>query len=657
MSVAENITSVRRLAAIMAADVAGYSRLMGADEEGTLARLKAHRRELIDPKIREHRGRIVKTTGDGVLVEFASVVDAVRCAVEVQRGMLDREAAIEEDRRIRFRIGINLGDIIADGDDIFGDGVNVAARLEALADPGGICVSRTVRNQIRDKLPYAFEDMGEQTVKNIARPVRADRLTTAEIAATPLVPVQTRHLAVTRIRHRWIALVSAGLILAIGAGAAAWWLWPRLSANAPSYAPSANAPKPAPRLSIVVLPFANLSNDPEQEYFVDAVTDNLTTDLTRITGSFVIARNTAFSYKGKAVDVKQIGRDLAVRYVLEGSVHRRGEQVQINVQLIDAENGAHLWADRFDTDRTNLAKVQDEIVTRLARALRQELYEAAARRMELEKPVNPDASDFVMRGWAWYRRANTAENLLSAQRAFERALEIDPESVDARAGLAWAITEFVANARRHIVDGIEISREQDLTRAERLLREAIERDRNNIRTLLGLGRLRRLQNHLTEAKIYLEQVIALDHSETTGMLQLGIVLTFLGKPDEALLYFTNVLKLDPRYQGIFFYYFWLGDCYLLLNQPEQAIDAFRRGRAASPGAHGPAIGLAAALGLQGDADEAKRVLAEAIKIKPELNTMKQYRAQVANWDATPEFVALRQKTWDVGLRRAGLPEE
>ena len=648
MSLAENIAVVRRLAAILAADVTGYSRLMGADEERTLARLKSHRRELIDPKIREHRGRIVKTTGDGILVEFASVVDAVRCAAEIQRAMLDREAEIEEDRRIRFRMGINLGDIIADGDDIFGDGVNIAARLEALSAPGGICVSRTVRNQVRDKLPYAFEDLGEQSVKNIARPVRVDALGAAEIAAMPLVPVQARHAAQTRPRRRWIALISAGLILLVGAGAGAWWVWPRYSAD---------APKSAPRLSIVVLPFANLSNDPEQEYFVDAITDNLTTDLTRITGSFVIARNTAFSYKGRAVDVKQIGGDLGVRYVLEGSVRRLGEQVQINVQLIDAETGAHVWADRFDTERTNLAKAQDEIVVRLARALRQELFEVAAHRMESEKPVNPDASDFVMRGWAWYRRTNNAENLLSAQRAFERALEIDPDSVDARAGLAWTITEFVANARPHIVDGVKISHEEDLARAERLLREASERHRNDIRTLLGLGRLRRLQNRLTEAKIYLEQVITLDHSETTGMLQLGIVLIYLAEPNEALPYLQNVLRLDPKYQNVFFYYFWLGDCYLLLNQPEQAIDSFRKGRAASAGAHGPAIGLAAALGLHGYVDEAKRVLADAIKLRPELNSLKQFALLLTNWNATPEFVVLRQKTWDVGLRAAGLPEE
>jgi adenylate cyclase len=289
--------AVRRLAAILAADVAGYSRLMGADEEGTHERLKAHRRELIDPKISEHHGRIVKTTGDGMLVEFPSVVDAVRCAAEVQRAMIDREAGMPEDRRIRFRIGINLGDIIVEGDDIFGDGVNVAARLEALSDPGGLCISRMVRDQIRDKLAYPFEDLGEQSVKNIARPVRVYALRPEAVAALPAPSV--------------------------------------------SPAPPISQPAVVPRLSIVVLPFANLSNDPEQQYFADGITEDLTTDLSRIAYMFVISRNTAFTYREKRVDTKQIGRDLGVRYVLEGSVRRSGNQIRVNAQLIDAETDAH----------------------------------------------------------------------------------------------------------------------------------------------------------------------------------------------------------------------------------------------------------------------------------------------------------------------------
>ncbi len=298
------MASTRRLAAILAADVAGYSRLMGADEEGTHERLKAHLRQLVDPKIREHRGHIVKNTGDGMLVEFASVVDAVRCAAEMQRGMIDREPEVPDERRIRFRIGINLGDVIADGDDIFGDRVNVAARLETLAETGGICVSRVVRDQIRDKLPYPFEDRGEQNVKNIARPVRVYALRPEAIAELPV-------------------------------------------SNVPLATPISQ-PVVAPRMSIVVLPFTNLSDDREQQYFANGITDDLTTDLSRLADMFVISRNTAFTYRNKPVDTRQIGRELGVRYVLEGSVRRSGNRVRVNAQLIDAETDAHLWAERFE---------------------------------------------------------------------------------------------------------------------------------------------------------------------------------------------------------------------------------------------------------------------------------------------------------------------
>jgi adenylate cyclase len=317
--------SVRRLTAILAADVAGYSRLMGADEEGTHERLKAHLRELVDPKISEHRGRVVKYTGDGLLAEFASVLDAARCAVEVQRRMIDREPEVAEERRIRFRIGVNLGDVIAEEHDIFGDGVNVAARLEALAEPGGICISRTVREQIRDKFPYSFEDLGEQSVKNIARPVRVYALRREAIADLP--------------------------------------------ASSAPLATSVSQSAGAPRLSIVVLPFANMSGDPEQRYFADGITEDLTTDLSRIADMLVISRNSAFTYKDKPANAKQIGRELCVRYVLEGSVRRSGDRVRVNAQLIDAETDEHVWAERFDGDTGDLFAVQDEITSRIAVAL------------------------------------------------------------------------------------------------------------------------------------------------------------------------------------------------------------------------------------------------------------------------------------------------
>jgi class 3 adenylate cyclase/TolB-like protein len=342
-------TATRRLAAILAADVVGYSRLMGADEEGTHERVQAHLRELVDPKIREHHGRIVKTTGDGVLAEFASVVDAVRCAGEIQRAMADRDLDLAEERRLRFRIGVNLGDVIADNGDIYGNGVNIAVRLEGLAAPGSICVSGTVRDHIGDRLPYAFEDMGEQSVKNIARPVRVYALRPGGLAnlPAPQLPAQPS-------RHQR-AIIGAIAATALGIVCLAWWFWP--AATSPSgagkphdQAAAASTPMPtapaagsiseplvAPRLSIVVLPFANLSNDPDQQYFADGITEDLTTNLSRIAHSFVISRNTAFTYRNKPVDTKQVGRELRVRYVLEGSVQRSSNRVRVTAQLIDAE--------------------------------------------------------------------------------------------------------------------------------------------------------------------------------------------------------------------------------------------------------------------------------------------------------------------------------
>jgi adenylate cyclase len=412
------MSQTRRLAAILAADVAGYSRLMGADEEGTHERLRAHLRELVDPKIKDHRGRTVKNTGDGLLAEFASVVDAVRCAVEVQRAMIDREAGVPEDRRIRFRIGINLGDIIVDGDDIFGDGVNVAARLEALAEPGGICVSGTVRDHVGDRLPYAFEDLGEQSVKNIARPVRVYALRPEAIAGLP------------------VAVISPAV--------------------------SISQPIVAPRLSIVVLPFANLSNDPEQQYFADAITEDLTTDLSRLVGMLVISRNTAFTYQGKRVDTKQVGRELGVRYVLEGSVRRSGNQVRVTTQLIDAETDAHLWAERFDGDISDLFALQDEITSRIATTLNYELLRAEASRTA----QHPDALDYILRGRAAQAKPASRDKYTEAISLFERALALDTASLDARSYLSWQLAA-------RVMDYMTDTAAADISRAEGLVDQAL----------------------------------------------------------------------------------------------------------------------------------------------------------------------------------------
>ena len=412
------MTQIRRLAAILAADVVGYSRLMGMDEEGTHERLQAHLRALVNPKIAEHRGRIVKNTGDGFLAEFASVVDAVRCAVEIQRGMADREPEVPDERRIRFRVGINVGDVIVEEHDIFGDGVNIAARLEALAEPGGVCISGTVRDHIGDRLPYTFEDLGERAIKNIARPVRV---------------------------YEWRLESTTGV--------------PTTRASSPT--PS-SPPTVAPRLSIVVLPFANLSDDREQQYFADGITEDLTTDLSRIADMVVISRNTAFTYQGKRVDTKQIGRELCVRYVLEGSVRRLGNQVRVNAQLIDAEADAHLWAERFDGDTSDLLVLQDEITSRIAVALNLELPHAAA-----AQPIeHPDALDCILRGRAAAWKPPSRERYVEAIGHFERALALDPCSVEAQSWLAVALTA-------RVIDNMADTAAADLARVEGLVGQAL----------------------------------------------------------------------------------------------------------------------------------------------------------------------------------------
>jgi adenylate cyclase len=595
----------RRLAAIFAVDVAGYSRLMGADEEGTHERLKTHLRQLVDPKIKEHRGRIVKNTGDGLLAEFSSAVNAVRCAAEIQRRMIDRNADIPEDKRISFRIGVNLGDVIVEPEDIFGDGVNIAARLEALAEPGGICISRVVRDQIRDKLPYPFHDMGEQSVKNIARPIRVYAMNAVAVASLP-------------------------------------------PATTPAQASKPVNSSDAPRLSIVVLPFASLSNDPEQDYFADGITDDLTTDLSRISGSFVIARNTAFTYKGRPVDVKQIGRELGVRYALEGSVRRAGEEVRVNVQLIDTETGAHVWADRFDTSRADLAKAQDAITGRLARTLHLELVGEVGRRIEREGMPNPDARDLVMRGWAWLYRPASALTRREAQHAFEGALEIDPDSVDAMIGLAMVLLS-------NVMDGWSESPEQDQERAERLLLEALERNASSSIAHYAMGTLRRVQMRFAEARIELETSIALDRNNARAYYRLGQTLIFMGQPGAAIPYIEKAMRLNPHDPNPAGFYWGLGTCHLFLGDVDQGVDLFRRGRAANPRLFFNHLFLAGALGCRGDLDEAKTALDEAIKIVPEIGSMTGWRRYVVA-TKNPEYWTLLEKTVNVGLRRAGFSD-
>ena len=588
----------RRLAAVLAADVAGYSRLIGGDELGTLGRLRAIRIELIDPSIAAHNGRVVKTTGDGLLAEFASTVDALNCAGKIQAQMAERNAVLTPESRIDFRIGIHQGDIVVEDGDIFGDGVNIAARLEGLAEPGGMCVSGRVQRDAVGKLDLAFRDLGQQQLKNIARPVRA---------------------------------------YAIDAGA--------LVRSSPTDKPV----DPAPRLSVVVLPFANLSADPEQEYFADAITDDLTTDLSRIADSFVIARSTAFTYKGKSVDARQVARELGVRYVLEGSVRRTGDQVRVNVQLIDAGTGSHMWADRFQTDRANLAEAQDEITSRLARTLNLELAEAVGRRVEQEQATNPDAQDHVMRGWAWWFRRMSPANRQEAQQAFARALEIDPRSVDARIGLA---TILVSN----IADGWSARPEEDLSQSEKLLLEAVERNPNHSMAHYAMAMVHRSQGRLIESKIEFETAITLDRNNARAYFNLGQTLIFLGQPQAAIPHIEKAIRLNPYDPNVASFYWCLGMCHLLLGDADQAIELLLKARTSNPSLFYVYLWLAGAFGFKGDVREAKNALAQALTLKPEINSFARLR-EYQPWITNPPFWALREKSVNIGLRRAGFPEQ
>jgi TolB-like protein/class 3 adenylate cyclase/Flp pilus assembly protein TadD len=594
------MASTRRLAAILAADVAGYSRLMGEDEEGTHERLKAHFRELIDPKIEEHRGRIVKNTGDGLLAEFASVVDAVRCAVEVQRATADREPDVPEDRRIKFRIGVNLGDVIVEEHDIFGDGVNVAARLEALAEAGGICISRTVRDQIRDKLPYTFEDLGEQAVKNIARPVRVYKWRLESITGVPTT---------------------------------------RASSATSSLPPAA-----APRLSIVVLPFANLSDDPEQQYFADGITEDVTSDLSRIEGMVVISRNTAFTYQGKRVDTKQIGRELAVRYVLEGSARRSGDEVRVNAQLINAESDTHVWAERFNGDTGDLFALQDEITSRIAIVLNVELIAAEAAR-----PTDrPDAFDYILRGRAVLLKPRTRDTRSEAINLFERALALDPRSVEAQSQLAMAL------AGRVLVN-ITDTAKLDLLRAEGLAAQALLASPRSPLPHYAKGSVLRAQRRYAEAIPEYETVLALDRNYVSALYRLGQCKLFTGSIEETIPLTERAILLSPRDPVLGDWYEQIGEAHLLQSRTEDAILWLEKARNYIPARSSIHRDLAVAYALKGEIERAAAELAEARRLSFDDRYSSIARLFRHSWMS--KIRVLIDATYIAGLRKAGMPEE
>jgi TolB-like protein/class 3 adenylate cyclase len=643
------MASTRRLTAILAADVAGYSRLMGVDEEGTHQRLRAHLRELVNPKITEHRGRVVKNTGDGFLAEFPSVVEAVRCAAELQRGMANRNAETPEDKRITFRVGINLGDVIAEPDDIYGDGVNVAARLEALAEPGGVCISRVVRDQIRDKLPYPFEDRGEQSVKNIARSVRVFALRPETIAELPVGGVP---IAVPPRRRHIVALAAAAGIAMLVIAATAWWLWPVTRSSSPpaavvvATASSIAQPFVAPRLSIVVLPFANLSNDPEQQYFADGITEDLTTDLSRIAHMFVISRNTAFTYRNKPVDAKQIGRELGVRYVLEGSVRRSGNKVRVNAQLIDAETDAHLWAERFDRDIADLLTVQNEITNRIATALNVQLVVA-----EAERPTeHPDALDYILRGRAIGSKGITPELYSEAITMYEHALAVEPRSVEARIHLGQSLAS-------RVLSGMSNSRGSDVTRAKALIEEALAMSPRSPFVHFARGQLLRAEGRCNEAISEFEMVIASNPNSAAAFFGLGVCKLATGFLDESIGLEEQAIRLSPRDPVVFNRYLVIGQAQLLQSHIDEGIGWLEKARAANPVSQFPHAWLASAYALKGKTDRARAELAEARKLSGDDRYSSIARLRASGGRPVPEVGELFQATYFAGLRKAGMPEE
>jgi TolB-like protein/class 3 adenylate cyclase len=475
----------RRLAAVLAADIAGYSRLMGADEEGTHAAWTALRRDVSDPNIAEHRGRIVKTTGDGLLVEFASIVDAVRCAVELQRAIAVRNDGTTEERRIQFRIGINLGDVIIDHDDLYGDGVNVAARLEALAEPGGICVSRVVRDQVRDKVEFGFEDLGEQQVKNIARPVHVYRIPLAETAR-------------------------------------------------------AKAPLPLPdKPSLAVLPFQNMTGGAEQDYFVDGIVEEITTAISRLPWLFVIARNSSFTYKGRAIDVKQVARELGARYVLEGSVRKAGNRVRITGQLIDPTTGAHIWADRFDGALDDIFELQDQVASSVVGVI-----EPRLRRSEIERAVRKpteslDAFDLYLQALAQFDKFS-AEGSSEAVRLLKRAVAIDPSYASATAMIGWCRMSQLS------LDWVPIS-EAEIKEAVQLARRAIEIGQEDPDALWMAGwAIAYFAGEAVAGMSLIDRALALNPNSAHAWLASEWVHCYLGQSDLATVAIQRAMRLSPR---------------------------------------------------------------------------------------------------------------
>ena len=579
----------RKLAAIVAADVAGYSRLVGADEEGTLRALRAHRAEFIDPLLLEHGGRIANTAGDSLLLEFASVVDAVRCTLAMQRGMAERNNEIDHDKQIRFRAGINVGDVVVEGNDLLGDGVNIAARVEALAEPGGMAISDDAFRQVRDRLDIAWSDGGEHEVKNITRPVKIWRWS----------PGGQQKDAVVEIGEQPLSLPD----------------------------------KP----SIAVLPFDNMSNDPEQEYFADGITEDIITSMSKVSSLFVIARNSTFTLKGKPVKVQDVGRDLGVRYVLEGSVRKAGNRVRVTAQLVDALNGQHLWAERYDRDLDDIFALQDELSLKIVTSAAVRLSDQDNRRLTQRRTDNIDAYDHLLRGRDQLTRHTPGANALALDH-FERAAVLDPE-------YAAAYVHLAESHLQQMQLGWSSNPTKQLTQSLEYANHAIAIDDEYGPAHGVLGQIYLWQKNYDGAILEGERRMALNPGDAEGMATLAMTLVFSGEPERALEAMARAMRLDPQYP--FWHLHVVGLCNFSLEHFDDAIAAFRRGIIRNPESMPMHLMLAAATALTDDRHTAASELAESKRLVPDL-TISFITEQVPyqRGEDTDRLVA--------GLKRAGL---
>jgi adenylate cyclase len=555
----------RRLSAVLIADVVGYSRLMSVDEERTHVEFAHVVKDLIEPQIAEKSGRLIRTTGDGFLAEFDSAVDAVNCGLAIQDRLGARNAALPGDGRIRLRIGINTGDVIVGDRDIYGNSVNIAARLEGLAEPGGVYVTRGVRDQLQGQPSLSFEDRGERRVKNIPRPIRVYRVRQVEEKGLPQGAfARARQLLQTQLSLHWR-----------GAGLTAIGLAGTAAVTVAALPIKLDYSLMSPRASIMVLPFRNVSNNPGQDYFADAVTDDITTDLSRLSDTLVISPATAFTYKGKAVDARQIRREFGVRYLLEGSIRKDGTQVQTNAQLVDTRNAAHLWADRFDNDIADLSDLQDAITGRLASSLHVELLKAENRRAITERPADPDAIDLRLRAMALLVASPTPEHALAARRHLEESARLDPQSGESWSQLAWVFVNDYLNHWNEAKNGPEASKDH-LRRAEEALQEALKADPSIAMAHYADGLIRRAKGDHSGALDAFDRAVQLDPNFARAWAQKANELVMLGRPREAPPLVLKAITLSPRDPLAGGFYWVIGRAYFVMKDYDNAIVWLRK---------------------------------------------------------------------------------